>query len=219
MWRFKKLILVNLVVLGLTYQSYGEITKVIDFEDIDKKLYTQLSYPDLIIQREKEVEFRVLDVRDIDPPGITGKAIWGNLSKNSFEENSRKFIIKFLTGNVFSFKIQTGDMGGNDQDKIFLEAYDKNNQSLYAENATLPLGKKFGVEFSADTKSPISYAYLWSQAGSYPNSIYIDNLEYTQIGVVPEPMSFALFGIGLVALFLIRNFHLNNLFLFKKSDI
>jgi len=217
MWRFKKLILVNLVVLGLTYQSYGEITKVIDFEDIDKKLYTQLSYPDLIIQRENEVEFKVQDVGDIDPPGITGKAIWGHLFKNSLEENSSKFIIKFLTGNVFSFKIQTGDMGG-DQDTIFLEAYDKNNQFLYAKNATLPPGKKFGVEFSADTTSPISYAYLWSQAGYYPNSIYIDNLEYTQIGVVPEPMSFALFGIGLVALFLTRNFHLNNLFLFKKSD-
>ncbi len=106
--------------------------------------------------------------------------------------SGNKSIAQFSIGGVNYVSVVMGDYN-SDEDNIYLRSYDRYNNLLAEDSDTVPDWLYGGSALSVSTPgADISYVEFWG-AGLNNNSVYFDNFEY---GVVPEPASFMLFGIG-----------------------
>jgi len=95
---------------------------------------------------------------------------------------------------VTAFSVDLGDFA-EDEDNLFLNAFDSNNNLLDSDNATLG----FGIEAlitQAVAGSSISYVEFGS-TGNFDNSVFADNLAFTQVPL-PGALPLVVSGLGLV---------------------
>jgi hypothetical protein len=105
---------------------------------------------------------------------------------------------QFSVGGVNYVSIVMGDFD-DDEDSIYLQAYGHADNLLVEDADTVPEWLYGGRTLSVSAPD-ISYVDFWG-TGLNNNSVYFDNFEY---GVVPEPASFLLFGIGGLAMGLLK---------------
>lgn len=158
---------------------------LIDFETASLGSYTSLT---------------ISDVTFTSPPGLfsvvsanPGWPISGN-SLSSYWGGQYPIIATFST-QVLSVKVGVGDYG-QDDDELYMEAYDSGNNLLAQAYYYNPAGYFGGDYLYVSSSTPISYVKLY-ETGSWPMAVYWDNFEYAP---VPIPGALLLLGSGLIGL-------------------
>lgn len=101
-----------------------------------------------------------------------------------------------FAGGASTFKIGVGDYG-MDEDNTHLRAWSASDVLLDSAFFYNPPGHFGGGYLSVSSASPIAYVTFWDDE-PYPGAVAWDNITYTV--AVPEPQTYALMGLGLVAL-------------------
>jgi hypothetical protein len=83
-----------------------------------------------------------------------------------------------------------------DEDLVYLEAYDSSRGLLASDSGVLPADLFGGVTLSVSAPG-IAYVKFWSD-GQYPGSVYFDN--FASDGIVPEPGAMSVVGLGALGL-------------------
>lgn len=133
--------------------------------------------------------------------GIPGPDFGGDraASTNPFT-SVNPFRADFLIGGVNSVSVVMGDYNA-DPDNLYVQAYDSANNLLDSVAFALP-GSTYGGPTLSVTGSDIAYV-LFGSTGTYDNSIYFDNFEYTA-SAVSEPSTLGLLGLSLLGLGFVR---------------
>ena len=184
------------IMLLLLAKTNEAPAAVITFDELTADaLYTSLDYADVSFTNSAGM----LKVRELFPgppfsvPNImfpVEYAVPGNRNMASFTNG---LDIDFVS-------VVLGDFG-DDEDSIFLNAYDSNDLLLGSDQFPLPDTLSGGHALSVSANH-ISYVKFWGQ-GNNNNSVYFDNFEYQTTSIastVPEPATLTIFGLGLLGL-------------------
>ena len=192
--KFKLTVFFFSIMLLLFAQTNEAPAAVITFDELTADtLHASLDYADVSFTNSAGM----LKVRDLFPgppfsvPNIilpVEFAIPGNQNRASFTNGLDVDFVSVVLGDF-----------GDDEDNIFLNAYDSNDVLLASDQFLLPDTFSGGHALSVSANH-ISYAKFWGQ-GVDENSIYFDNFEYrtasTPSATVPEPATWTLFSLGL----------------------
>lgn len=171
---------IGMLVICLTGISQAAL---IDFESIAPGAYTSLDFGDAVLTSNSG-QF-----------DVTTAAPWGGMSIIDYDSFGSKLT---FSSSVFDVSIFVGDYN-QDEDPVFLMAYDASNNLVASDSFTLPWSLTGGDTLSVSSASAIAYVIFYS-GNPYPGSLYWDNIEYTSSQSVPEPATLLLIGLGLVGL-------------------
>lgn len=118
-----------------------------------------------------------------DSPGNSGNTIRGSVANNTFTSDN-PFRADF-TSPVSFVSVQLGDFGA-DEDNLFLRAFGANDTFLAATSAVLG-ARVQNMLTLALSASGIRYV-LFGSSGDFNNSVYADNLTFTNDSVPPIPL-------------------------------
>jgi hypothetical protein len=124
-------------------------------------------------------------------------ASWGNVSLDPFvDSSSNTAMIATFSQGLSSLSVEMGDYFGDD-DTLLLEAYaGADGTGALLATATLSYAGGFPTiaVLTVASDAPFLSVRFIGGSGSFPNSVYYDNITAT----VPEPASAALLGAALL---------------------
>ena len=159
------------------------------------------------ITRSTGASFDVINSSAVGFPNAY-PSTWGSQALSPFfNETLGDFFIATFSLPVSSVFLETGDLGGEDLDVIFLEAFsgvDATGTSLDTDSANWG-AQSFGltslgdpaIGLSVNSESGFRSVTFFGGAGDFPHSVFYDNLT---VAVVPEPSTALLLAFGLAAL-------------------
>ena len=163
----------------------------IDFESVAAGVYSSVT--DSGVTFEFNGGTGLFDVTPADPGyPISGQAL---ISYFQNEDSAAAFRAS-MAGGFSSFSIGMGDYNADD-DEGYLMAYDASDNLLDSDYLYVDASTYGGGMLTVSSATPIAYV-LFYEDGSYPGAVYWDNAEFT--AAVPEPQTYALFGLGLAGL-------------------
>ncbi|MBT8338882.1 MAG: hypothetical protein HKP58_14460, partial [Desulfatitalea sp.] len=172
--------MITVLSIGLLLVCFTGLSQAasIDFEAVTTGNYSSLNFGDAVLSSNSG-GFEIVD-----------RSPWGGNSL--LDTDMYGSTLTFLT-NVTDVSIFVGDYG-EDEDPVYLEAYDSVGNLLASDAFVVPDTMIGGETLSVASLSAISYV-TFKSGNPYPGSVYWDDIEYTAASAsVPEPATLLLLG-------------------------
>lgn len=196
----------------------GATTVMFDFEDVPLAQVSNAENAGLLsslsmtkggltaqLSRTSGASFDVFNIDQNFGPSFVFPPQWGTRSLSPFANFaiSDAFVVNFSGGTVSAVDIEYGDFGGDSGDVRF-QAWDGPNGTgnllsnlTQSYNGNLTNGDVGTFNASAAGIASITF---WGEVGSFPMSLYWDNMrvEFERAVVIPLPTGAGLAGLGLM---------------------
>ncbi len=181
-----------LAVAAAAAMGAGTASAAIDFEGVATGTYSSVT--DGGVTFEFIAGTGLFDVVDASP----GSPISGHSLISYFQNGGDGAFKASMAGGFSSFTIGCGDFAPSDDDECHLNAYDAAGGLLDSDVFYQPEGHPGGGgSMTVSSATPIAYV-TFNEVGTFPGAVYWDNADFTP--AVPEPQTYALFGLGLAGL-------------------